>query len=280
MTPLGIIAGLGDLPRSIAQQAEDIGRGVYVLRLKGFEEPALSAYPGDVVGLGEVGGAMKRLQAAGCKDVTFAGIVKRPNFKDLKLDVTGARLLPKVIREARKGDDALLRVLVSEFEKNGFNVVGAEQVNGGLLAQAGLIAGSPLSEDQWSDLKKGATIAAEMGRLDIGQGCIIANGLVLAVEAQEGTDKMLARCLELPVDIRGTPADRAGVLVKRPKPTQERRIDLPTAGLSTLQGIAQAGLSGLAIEAGAALLLHKDEMIQFAQDNGLFIYGFTEDELN
>ena len=98
--PLGLIAGLGDLPVSIAENAVETGQGVYVLRLKGFEEPRLAAYPGDVVGLGEVGKLYTLLKQAGCKDVLFAGIVKRPNFKDLKLDLRGAALLPKVIAEA------------------------------------------------------------------------------------------------------------------------------------------------------------------------------------
>ena len=279
-SPLGIIAGLGELPVAIASHAVESGRGVYVLRLKGFEEPALAEYPGDVVGLGEIGGVISRLKSAGCKDVVFAGIVKRPNFKDLKLDMKGTLLLPRVLAEARKGDDALLRVLVHEFEKNGFNVIGSDEANKALLAPAGLLAGPQPSEGDMHDVQHAARVAAATGALDIGQGCVVCDGLVLAVEAQEGTDEMLRRCAMLPPEIRGNAAHRRGVLVKSPKPVQERRIDLPTVGVSTIEGVAAAGLAGLAVEANGALLLRRVEMEAAAEGLGIFIYCFTPDEVS
>lgn len=279
-SPLGLIAGLGELPVAIASHAVASGQGVYVLRLKGFEEPALAEYPGDVVGLGEIGGGIDRLKAAGCKDLVFAGIVKRPNFKDLKLDMRGAMLLPKVISEARKGDDALLKVLVGEFEKHGFNVIGTEEANKALLAPAGLIAGPAPSEANLADIRHAAKVAAATGSLDIGQGCVVCDGLVLAVEAQEGTDEMLRRCAALPEAIRGTPGARRGVLAKRPKPDQERRVDLPTTGVSTVELVAAAGLAGLAVEADGALLLRRAEMRAAAERLGVFIYGFDPGEIS
>lgn len=277
--PLGLIAGLGELPVAIASHAVASGQGVYVLRLKGFEEPDLAEYPGDVVGLGEIGHVIDKLKAAGCKDLVFAGIVKRPNFKDLKLDMRGAMLLPRVIAEARKGDDALLRVLVAEFEKHGFKVIGSEEANRALLAPAGLVAGPEPAAEHLADIRHAAKVAAATGALDIGQGCVVCDGLVLAVEAQEGTDEMLKRCALLPEEIRGTPGARRGVLVKRPKPVQERRIDLPTTGVSTVKLVAAAGLAGLAVEAGGALLLRRAEMEETANELGVFIYGFEPDDV-
>ena len=276
--PLGLIAGFGELPVAIASHAVASGQGVYVLRLKGFEEPALTEYPGEVVGLGEIGHVIDKLKAAGCRDVVFAGIVKRPNFKDLKLDMRGAMLLPKVISEARKGDDALLRVLVGEFEKHGFNVIGSEEANRALLAPAGLIAGPEPTDGNLADMWHAARVAMAAGALDIGQGCVVCDGLVLAVEAQEGIDEMLKRCARLPEEIRGTPGARRGVLVKRPKPSQERRIDLPTTGVSTVELVAAAGLAGLAVEAEGALLLRRSEMEDAAERLGVFIYGFKPDD--
>ncbi len=272
--PLGLIAGLGDLPVAIAENAVATGQGVHVLRLKGFEEPRLADYPGSVVGLGEVGAVISRLRAAGCEDLVFAGIVRRPNFSDLKLDLKGAALLPKVLSEARKGDDALLRVLVSEFEKSGFNVIGSDQAHANLLAPAGLIAGAPPSEMSLGDMLVAARVAAASGALDIGQACVVCDGLVLAVEAQEGTDEMLRRCAALPEAIRGRVGARRGVLVKRPKPEQERRIDLPTTGVSTVELAAAAGLAGIGIEAGGALMLNRPAMMETAERLGLFLFGF------
>ncbi len=273
--PLGLIAGLGDLPVAIAENAVATGQGVHVLRLKGFEEPRLAGYPGSVVGLGEVGAVITRLRDAGCRDLVFAGNVSRPNFSDLKLDLRGAALLPKVLSEARKGDDALLRVLVGEFEKNGFNVIGSEQAHAALLAPAGLIAGPEPSAALLADLVVAARVASASGALDIGQACVVCDGLVLAVEAQEGTDEMLRRCAALPDTIRGTPLARRGVLVKRPKPVQERRIDLPTTGVSTVELAAAAGLAGIGVEAGGALMLNRPAMEAKAASLGLFLYGFS-----
>ena len=116
-----------------------------------------------------------------------------------------------------------------------------------------------------------------MGRLDFGQGAIVANGLVLCVEAQEGTDEMLRRCAELPSQIRGSENARAGVLVKRPKPQQERRIDLPTIGMATVELAAEAGLAGIGYEANGALIINSTQVQARAESLGLFLYGFPED---
>ncbi len=276
-SPLGLIAGRGDLPVALAENANATGQGVYVLRLKGFEDPRLASLPGAVVGLGEIGAAIQLLRAAGCKDVVFAGIVTRPRFADLQLDLKGAALLPKVIAEARKGDDALLRVLVAEFERSGFNVIGSHAAHAALLAPSGLIAGPAPDALAMADMAHGARVASAAGALDIGQGCVVCDGLVLAVEAQEGTDEMLGRCARLPAAIRGSATDRRGVLVKRPKPLQERRIDLPATGVSTVELAASAGLAGIAVESRGALLLGREAMIARADALGIFIYGFEPD---
>lgn len=273
--PLGLIAGLGDLPVALAENAAATGQGVYVIRLKGFEEPRLTPFPGSVAGIGEVGVVIERLKSAGCRDVVFAGNVSRPDFRSLKLDLKGVALLPKVLAEARRGDDALLRVLVSEFEKHGFNVIGSETAHRSLLAPSGLIAGDPPDASALKDIETGARVAAATGALDIGQGCVVCDGLVLAVEAQEGTDEMLRRCAGLPEALRGTLAQRRGVLVKRPKPYQERRIDLPTTGVSTVELAAAAGLAGIAVEAGGALMLDRAGMEAAARSHGIFLFGFA-----
>lgn len=277
MAPLGIIAGLGDLPVQVAEAAIERGQNVYVLRLKGFEEPALAAFPGEIAGIAELGKAFKAFRNAGCKQVCFAGIVRRPDFQALKPDLKGISLLPKAIAAARDGDDALLRFMVDVFEKEGFEVVGADQAAGSLLVPAGLFAGPKPTDAQLDDLKKAAIIASQMGQLDIGQGAIVANGLVLCVEAQEGTDEMLRRCAELPIQIRGTKEAPLGVLVKRPKPQQERRIDLPTIGLATIEGAAEAGLAGIGFEANGALLLNARALRERAEQLRLFLFGFPED---
>lgn len=275
--PLGLLAGLGYLPVQVAQAAAQRKQGVYVLRLKGFVEPALSEFPGEIIGLGEVGGMIKAFRAAGCQTVCFAGKVSRPDFSCLKPDLKGMSLLPKVVSAARKGDDALLRVIVEAFEAEGFDVIGADTASGKLIASEGLISGPVPEDEQMSDLRKAARIASEVGRLDIGQGAIVCDGLVLCVEAQEGTDAMLRRCSELDERLRGSVQNRRGVLVKRPKPIQERRIDLPTIGLATIERVAEAGLAGIGIEAGGALLVDRQAVMERASDLGIFIFGFPRE---
>jgi len=277
LAPLGIIAGLGALPVQVAEAAMARGQGVFVLRLKGFEEPALEQFPGEVSGIAELGKAFKAFRNAGCEQICFAGIVKRPDFKALKPDMKGVSLLPKAIAAARKGDDALLTFMISVFEDEGFEIIGADEAAGRLEAPTGLLVGPEPSEAQIDDLKKAAHVALEIGRLDIGQGAIVANGLVLCVEAQEGTDEMLKRCASLPREIRGSETERLGVLVKRPKPQQERRIDLPTIGKKTLDGAAAAGLAGIGYEAGGALIVDVDTVKAHADALGLFLYGFPQD---
>ena len=277
LAPLGIIAGLGQLPVSVAEAAVARGQGVYVLRLKGFVEPDLSGYDGEIVAIAEIGKIFKAFHKAGCKQVCFAGIVKRPEFSALKPDLKGISFLPKVIAAASKGDDALLTLMAKTFESEGFEIIGAEQAAGNLLAQEGHLAGPTPTEAQLEDIKKAAHVAAEIGRMDIGQGTIVNAGLVLCVEAQEGTDQMLQRCGTLPQEIRGTQTNRSGVLVKRPKPGQDRRIDLPTIGLKTLEGAANAGLAGIGFEAGGALLLDEKSLREEANRLNLFLYGFSKD---
>lgn len=277
LAPLGIIAGLGHLPVKVAEAASARGQDVFIVRLKGFVEPALKSYLGTEIGIAEIGKILKALKQAGCKDVCFAGRVTRPDFGTLKPDLKGLSLLPKVIAAARKGDDALLRVLVETVESDGFRVIGAEQASGALLAGAGVILGAAPSDQCMSDIHKAAKVAAEIGRLDIGQGAIVCDGLVLCVEAQEGTDLMLQRCAQLDPKLRGDTSRRKGVLVKRPKPIQERRIDLPTIGPVTIEGAAAAGLAGIAVETGGALLVSIDDMKVVADRYGLFVYGFSKD---
>lgn len=271
--PLGIIAGLGDLPVSLAEAARADGRPVYILRLDGFVEPRLAEYPGETVGLGEPGRAVRLLKAAGCEELVFAGIVRRPEFGKLRPDWSGARLLPKVLKAARKGDDALLRVILTYFEQQGLRIVGAHDIQKSLLAPHGVIAGPAPADNARADMEAAMFIAGEMGRLDIGQGAVVCDGLVLAVEAQEGTDAMLARCARLDPALRGTARKRRGVLAKRSKPIQERKVDLPTIGPATLRGADAAGLSGIVVEAGGVLVLDREELVMEAEARGMFLFG-------
>jgi hypothetical protein len=273
MKKLGLIAGGGTLPVEIAEHCERSGRPLFVIRLRGFAGPELAPYAGAEVGIAELGKCFKALKRAGCETVCLVGNVSRPDFAALIPDLRGLAVLPAAIAAARKGDDALLRLMIGEFEKEGFIVEGATDVMDDLSLAAGLLGRVSPSDDCMADVDRALEVARAIGRLDVGQGAVVCRGLVLAVEAQEGTDAMLARVADLPAAVRGRPGACAGVLAKAPKPIQETRIDLPTIGPATVHAAARAGLAGIVGEAGGLLVLEREAVIELADELGLFILG-------
>jgi DUF1009 family protein len=270
---LGLIAGGGALPAEVADHCRAAGRDYYVIRLKGFAEPAMALHPGANVGVAQLGKCFKLLRQEGCKAVCFAGSISRPDFSKLRPDLRTMSALPGIIAAAAKGDDALLRRVLVEFEKEGFLIEGAHEVEGGLTLPTGALGRHAPGPEHQADIQRALSVAREIGRLDVGQGAVVCDGLVLAVEAQEGTDAMLRRVAELPAAVRGSPERRRGVLAKAAKPIQETRIDLPTIGLATIQRAARAGLAGIAGEAGRMLVVDREAVVALADDLGLFIYG-------
>ncbi len=241
-------------------------------------DDAVSRFPHTWTALGTVGHTLSILRETACQAVVFAGTVKRPDFSQLKLDMAGMKLLPRVVNAARGGDDQLLRVLVAYFEEQGYAVIGADDVMEALLAKGGVMGACEPTPDHDRDIARARAVVTALGEHDIGQGAVVANGVVLAVEAVEGTDEMLTRCAGLPGHLRGSDSARAGVLVKMPKPGQERRIDLPVIGVRTVEGAAKAGLAGIAVEAGGALVIDRQAVVAAADKHGLFVLGFSPEE--
>lgn len=272
---IGIISGGGQLPILLAQSCRSAERPFFMVALEGFADPeVLKPYPHDWSALGTVGRLTDLLQSNGCTHIVMAGKVSRPDFRALKLDWKGSKLLPKILKQMTHGDDSLFKVIVDQFEKDGFEVIGADMLLQHLLAPAGLLTATAPTEQNQADIARARTVVATIGELDIGQGAVICEDLVLAVEAAEGTDKMLERCAALPETVRGTPNNRRGVLLKMPKPDQERRVDLPTIGTQTIDGAAKAGLAGIAVAAGGSFIIDRDAVIERANNNGLFVIGF------
>jgi DUF1009 family protein len=273
--PLGIIAGGGDLPLAIAESVRDHGGEVFIIALAGAADAWVESWPHEWASLGEVGKVLKALRGARATDVVLAGKLGRPKFHEVRLDAKGVLVAPRIIAAARKGDDALLRSILELMEREGFRPVGSAEAAPGLLAPVGVIGANKPSKDAQEDIATAFQIVRTMGSLDIGQAAVVCDGLALAVEAAEGTDAMIARVGTLPDRIRGTPADRRGVLVKAPKPTQDRRADLPVIGVQTVLNAAAVGLSGIAVEAGGALILRKRAVIAEADALGLFLVGVS-----
>jgi DUF1009 family protein len=273
MDKLGLIAGGGRLPLEVAEFCERAERPVFVVRLAGSAEPHLDRFDGIDIAPTQVGHIIDALNKAGCRAVCLAGNVARPDFSKIKLDMKGTMLLPGMAAAATKGDDALLRFFLAMFEKEGFRVEGATQVMDDLELGLGALGARGPDEDDMRDVEKALEAARVAGRFDIGQGAVVCDGLVLAVEAQEGTDAMLARIQTLPEALRGTAEHPRGVLAKAPKPIQERRVDLPTIGVRTVENAAAAGLVGIAGEAHGLIVLDREAVIEAADRLGIFIWG-------
>jgi len=276
---LGLIAGGGALPLAIAARCEAEERPVFVVRLTSFADAHLARYPGQELGMAEIGKVLTALKNAGCGAVCFAGTVSRPDFKALKPDFKGAILLPSIIAAAAKGDDALLRKILSVFEAEGYAIEGADDILGGEMLSAGALGAVTPTPEQLADLKKALHIAEKAGELDIGQGAVVCDGLVLAVEAQEGTDAMLMRVAGLPADLRGSKTALKGALGKAPKPIQDLRVDMPVIGTTTLELAAAAGLAGVGGVANHLILIDRPAIIATADRLGLFVWGETRAEV-
>lgn len=271
---LGILAGGGPLPGQLAAAARAAGRQVFLVGLEGFADPAvLAAWPHEVIRIGAAGRILAALRAHGCRDLVLLGPVRRPSLLDLRPDAEGTRILARIGRAAFAGDDGLLAAVVKVLGEEGFHVLSAAQVLNEAIAPAGLLTRTAPDALAAADIRRGIVVARALGAVDVGQGCVVQQGIVLAVEAAEGTDAMLARCAGLAREGPG------GVLVKLVKPSQDRRADLPTIGPATIVGALSAHLRGVAFEAGGTILAEREATIAAADAAGLFLLGLGPDEL-
>ncbi len=246
---LGILAGGGKLPGQVAAAAQAAGRRVFMVGLEGCAEPAvLAPWPHEVIRITNPGRIIAALRGFGCQDLVLIGPVRRPSLLGHRPDAEGARILARIGRAAFGGDDGLLGAVVRVLGEEGFRVIGAQDVLREALGPRGLLSRTAPDALAMADIGRAAQVARALGAVDVGQGCVVQQGMVLALEAAEGTDAMLARCGPL---ARPGPG---GVLVKLLKPGQERRTDLPTIGPQTIRNAAAAGLRGVAFEAGSTIL--------------------------
>lgn len=270
-TKLGIIAGCGDLPARLVEVCRAAGRELFVLAFEGQTEPATVAGVDHAwVRLGQSRAALEALRGAGVEELVMIGPVQRPGVSEMGFDLRTARLLAKV-GAAGLGDDGLLSAVIRELEREGFAVIGVDELLGEWLAPRGPVGALRPDEQAETDIARGLEVARALGSADVGQAAVVQQGIVLGVEAAEGTDRLLKRCAEL---ARPGPG---GVLVKIKKPGQEARVDLPTIGVETVAGAAQAGLRGIAIEAGGSLIVDRQAVAAAADRDGLFVIGIAID---
>ena len=261
---LGIIAGNGTMPMTVAQAAIAAGRPVYAVAIQGAARQGIEEYPHTWVNFGEIGRVLKLLKREGCEDIVIIGGVQRPKLDELRFDFGALRNLPAILRCLVGGDNSILSGVVEFFEKKGFRVIGAHDIAPELLAAAGPLGKHRPSRRDQTDIDIGIQVIEALGALDVGQAAVVAREHVLAVEAIEGTDALLERCGQLTHRTGG----RRGA-----KPGQERRVDLPAIGPETGRRAAEAGLTGIALAAGEVLVAERADVISQADRDGLFVVG-------
>ena len=268
--PIGILAGGGSLPLVLATAVRAAGRPVHIVAIAGHAEPGAGAFPHEWINLGRTGGILASFRRAGCREIVIAGSMQRPNLLRLRIDAGFVRHLPTLLAMTRGGDDSVLRRVVRFFEGEGFVVRGAGELAPALQAPVGALGRHLPAAAARAAMTRAERVIRALGPFDLGQGIVATAERVIAVEGVRGTDAMLddlgpAGC--------GAGLGRGAVLVKLAKPGQEMRVDMPTIGPVTLERAAAAGLAGLAVGAGSAIVLERGLLTERADAAGLFVVG-------
>ncbi len=267
---IGIIAGKGDLPRLLLEACDAQGIDVFVI---GFEGQAdldlIQARPHKVFKLGQVGKAIKALKAESVQDLVLIGSLRRPALSELSVDLKGAGFLARFGLKngvgASFGDSDLLSALRAFLEDEGFSLKAVQDFAPTLLRAEGVLTKAKPSKDDWIDIRRGVDVLQSMAELDIGQAVLVQEGLVLGVEAVEGTDGLIDRCGAL------KRKGRKGVLVKLCKPQQDTALDLPTCGLKTLEKVKAQGFGGVVLHANKSLVIDCEALVSYADKHHLYI---------
>jgi UDP-2,3-diacylglucosamine hydrolase len=275
---LAIICGGGSLPAAVAEAVVRRGRRPVMFAVKGWADAAVvERYAHHWIAIGQAGRFFRLARAEQCTDVLFIGTVLRPPIAQLRLDWETIKAMPGLVRAYRGGDNKLISGVASIAERGGLRVVGVGDVAPEVLVPEGVLGRHRPSDRDRADIARALEVIAALGPFDVGQAAVVADNNVLGVEAAEGTDNLLSRIAELRRLGRVTVPAGTGVLVKAPKPGQDRRLDLPSIGPRTVENVARAGLAGLAVTAGSTMIAEPDAVIAAADRQGIFLVGVSED---
>lgn len=268
---VGLIAGEGNFPLEVAQSISQKNIEVFIVALKNITSKDIERYPHIWVRIGQIGKAIQALKENNCEELILIGGVKKPNVWLLKPDFGALKLFFKLVMLPSKGDASILKTLLKFLEiDNKFKVVGAEKYIPHLLMSEGLLAGEKIDKQTQIDIDIAIANCSNIGFKDIGQACVVVNGEIIASEDVSGTDIMLRNLVSKEIKF-----SKKGVLVKLAKPIQDKRVDLPVIGMQTIHLVKEIGLRGIAIENRSSFILEKEQVIKFASDNDIFIYGFN-----
>jgi UDP-2,3-diacylglucosamine hydrolase len=277
MDSVAIICGGGSFPAAVAEAISRSGRRPVMFGIKGWaDHNVVERHQHHWVALGQVGRLVRLARREGCREAIFIGTVLRPPLTRIRLDWPTIRAMPRILRAFRGGDDQLLKGVAGIIEDSGLTIIGLDAVAPEIFVPEGVLAQRRPTEGDKADITRAIQVVAALGPFDVGQAAVVADNHVLAVEGVEGTDNMLARIAEMRRQRRVTARVGTGVLVKSPKPGQDRRFDLPAIGPQTIQNVARAGLAGVAVTAGSTLIAAPMEVIAAADRADVFLVGVSE----
>lgn len=277
---IGILAGGGSLPLEIADSVAARNVPVFLVGLDGEVDRSFAPRRHVILKWGEIGRIIATLRAEGITDLVIVGFVRRPDVLRTRKDLGFYMALPSVLGiMASGGDDGVLRAVIRFLETKGFRVVGPQAVAPEIVVHEGPLGREAPTPADHEDILKGYELVRRLAAFDIGQGVVVSNGRVEAIEGADGTDAMLERVARSrrAAGVTGVTSSR-GVLVKRPKPGQEMRVDLPTIGPETVRRAVEAGLGGIAVLPGQALAAERAELIRLADGARLFVAGIEDAE--
>jgi len=267
---IGLIAGNGRFPIIFAENARRLGYRVSAVAHVGETSPEIEQHVERIhwVKIGQFNRLIQALKGDGVRQAVMLGGIKKTHvFTTVRPDF---RALTVAARLRALKDDAILREVAAELEREGICIRESTFGLKGLVADAGGLSRRRPTKAEWEDVRYGWDVAREIGRLDIGQCVVVKDRVVVAVEAVEGTDETIRR--------GGKLAKEGAVVVKRSKPQQDLRFDLPAVGPGTIQAMESVRASVLALEAGRSVLLDREEMLRGADAAGIAVVGVASEE--
>lgn len=266
LTKIGIIAGKGLLPFSIADNYIKQGGDCYIAALEGEADLKLiEDFKYKAFKIGMVGGVIEYFKENDIQNVIFAGGIDRPAIHSIGVDRVGSALLVKILKQKFLGDDNILRIVANFFEEKGFKVLAGNEIFKNHEFESDVITISHPSIVDTIDIELGIDVLTSLSKLDVGQSVIIEDKYVLGIEAAEGTDNLIIRCASLLKKPQG------GVLVKIMKVGQDSRMDIPTIGPDTIKNLAKYNYNGIAIEADKVIIIDQEVTIRLANEHKIFV---------
>lgn len=264
---IGIIAASGEMPLEVAETLISQGKDVFIIALKGIATADFSAFEHTDLHIGKLGKIIDTFIDAGCAQIVLVGKMTRPSFFDVKPDLRGAKIFTKVMSSS---DDSALKIIEDEFAKDDIHFRDIGTIMPKIYADHGQICGTPPQAEARDAIALGIDILKAIGSFDMGQGCVVQGGRILALEGAEGTDSMLKRSSDLILE-GGSDA----VFIKMLKTDQDPALDPPGFGADTVINAANAGIRHIALQAGGVIMINKEKTIAEAEARKISILGFT-----